>query len=641
LTARGNLSTLIRGKDTEMCGIAGFFRHSGEPEAERILARMAGTMLHRGPDAGGAFISPDRKVGLCHRRLSILDLSEAGAQPMADPSEEIVLSYNGEVYNFREVREELSSLGHRFRGTSDTEVLLAAYRQWGIGCLSRFLGMFAFALWDGKAGKLFLARDRLGIKPLYYYRGGGFFLFGSELKPLLAHPSFPGDIDRSALQYYLQFMYVPGPHSIFAGCRKLAPGHVGVLSGDGHWETFPFWNVLDHWGKKGEARSGTEYEEELVGLIRSSVRYRMISDVPLGAFLSGGIDSSLVVSVMQSESSFPVQTFSIGFRERGFDESPHARRVAEYLGTDHHEEICEPAEAIPIIRQLPEFYDEPFADPSAIPTMMVSRFARRFVTVSLSGDGGDELFCGYPRYAWYRSLGLFGAIPAPVRRGVAGVLYRVPNRRAKKAAVSLSQARSIDAYRNLVGICEKERIPALLPHVVDDGTLPFYVTYDRTEDMEQLERLMAVDIRTYLPDDILAKVDRASMAYSLEARVPLLDHRIVEFAGRLPLAYKVRGQNQKFLLKRVLHRLLPRKLVDRPKMGFGVPLDRWFRDELRSLVREYLDGARIRREGYFLADGVETMVGEHLSGRRNHFMPLWAMIQFGMWKEYYKIGNAR
>lgn len=560
---------------------------------------------------------------------------------MTDPEADLALSFNGEIFNYREISAELSSLGYRFRGTSDTEMILSAYRQWGISCVTRFVGMFAFALWDGKRGTLFLVRDRLGIKPLYYHRGTDVFLFGSELKPLLEHPDFPRHVDREALQYYLQFMYVPAPHAIFERCRKLLPGHVATLTMDGAWSIAPYWDVLDFWGKPGDRRTEEEYLEELAALVRSSVRYRMISDVPLGAFLSGGIDSSLTVAVMQSESSLPVRTFSIGFREKGFDESPHAQAVARFLGTEHHEQICEPSEAIPIIRQLPLYYDEPFADSSAIPTMMVSRFARQFVTVSLSGDGGDELFCGYPRYAWYRTIGLLGLIPAPVRNALSFLLYRVPHHRARKAAASIAQSRSIDAYRNIVGICEKERLPSLLPRVIDDSGLLFYTAYGRTSGLQEMDRLMVTDLLTYLPDDILAKVDRASMAFSLEARVPLLDHRIVEFAGRLPVGLKFRGRQQKYLLKRLLYRYLPKELVDRPKMGFGVPLDRWFRGELRSLVREYLGAERLRREGYFLPEGVGRLVHEHLSGRRNHFPALWAILQFGMWKEHYRVEDLR
>lgn len=625
-----------------MCGIAGFVRQNDAPDTEQVLQRMTAAMRHRGPDAEGIYLSPDRRVGLGHRRLSILDLSPTGAQPMTDADGSAVLSYNGEVYNFREIRSDLVTLGHRFRGTSDTEVILAAYRQWGIRCVDRFIGMFAFALWDRSARTLFLVRDRLGIKPLYYYHGNGLFLFASELKPMLQHPEFPRVVDRDALQFYLQFMYVPAPSSIFAGCRKLPPGHVGMLSAEGTWDMRPFWNVLDCWGKTPHAPSSEEeLTEELSRLVLSSVRYRMISDVPLGAFLSGGIDSSLTVALMQAQSSRPVKTFSIGFREKGFDESPHARAVASHLGTEHHEEICDPSQAIPVIRELPEYYDEPFADPSAIPTMMVSRFARRSVTVSLSGDGGDELFCGYPRYAWYRSLGTLGAVPFVVRKAAGRLLYRIPNHRAKKAAASLVQARSIDAYRNLVGICEKERLPSLLDPVSGDDLLPFYAIYRQTEGLEELDRLMAVDLHTYLPDDILTKVDRASMAYSLEARVPLLDHRVVEFAGRLPLRHKFRGGVQKHLLKHLLYRYVPRDLVERPKMGFGVPLDRWFRGEMRSLVREYLDPDRLRKERYFRPEGVSRLVDDHLAGRRNHFMILWALIQFGLWKEHYRIEDLR
>jgi asparagine synthase (glutamine-hydrolysing) len=622
-----------------MCGIAGFVSlstpGSGSPAGEEVLCGMNDALSHRGPDAEGIFLEKDGSAGLAHRRLAIIDLTETGAQPMHGRDGESVIVFNGEVYNFAEIRTDLEAKGARFRGGSDTEVILAAYQEWGRDCVKRFIGMFAFAIWDRKNRTLLLARDRLGVKPLYYYRKGGLFLFGSELKPLFRHQGFSAEIEERALQFYLQYQYVPAPHCILKDCRKLLPGHVGVLSPDGSWEETPFWDAAPFYHEPSALRAEEDAVEELESLIRSSVRYRMISDVPLGAFLSGGVDSSLVVAMMQSLSSRPVKTFSIRFREEGFDEGEHARRVAEHLGTEHHEKFCTREEAFPLIRRLPEFYDEPFADSSAIPTMMVSEFCRQHVTVSLSGDGGDELFCGYPRYDWLRLADKFHWMPPPLRRAVSLFLSRLPIRAARRAGTVFRFDTIEDVYYPMVGIVEKFRLPKILPGRHDDGSLTYYAPFRKHANLPPVKQAMLCDLLTYLPDDILTKVDRASMSVGLEARVPLLDHRIVEFAARLPLSWNFRGREQKRLLKRVLHKYVPRALVERPKMGFGVPLEVWFRKEWESILREYLDGERIRREGFFLAEGVGELVAEHLSGRRNHFHRLWTLVMFGMWRERY------
>lgn len=618
-----------------MCGIAGFVARSGGGGGEEVLRRMADCLRHRGPDAEGIFLEEGGGAGLAHRRLAVIDLTETGAQPMHSPDGERVIVFNGEIYNFAEIRAELDQAGIRFRGNSDTEVILAAHARWGDDCVRRFIGMFAFAIWERKARRLFLARDRLGIKPLYVYRRGNLFLFGSELKPFLLHPGFSAEIDERALGYYLQYQYVPAPHCILKGCGKLLPGHAGVLSEDGAWEEKPYWLAAPFYHEPTPPGTEEDAVEELDTLLRSSVRYRMISDVPLGAFLSGGIDSSLVVAMMQSLSSRPVQTFSIRFREEGFDEGEYAKQVAGHLGTDHHEKFCTREEALPLIRRLPDSYDEPFADSSAIPTMMVSEFCRQTVTVSLSGDGGDELFCGYPRYDWLRLAGRFQWIPPPLRRAASHLLRRLPFREARRAGTVFRYDTIEDVYYPMVGIVEKFRLPRILPGRHGGDGLLFDAAFRDHDVLPPVKRAMLCDLLTYLPDDILTKVDRASMSVGLEARVPLLDHRVVEFAARLPLAWNFRGGEQKLLLKQVLARYVPRTLTERPKMGFGVPLDVWFRGEWETILQEYLGEERIRKEGFFLPAGVAELVGEHLSGRRNHFHRLWALVMFGMWRERY------
>lgn len=620
-----------------MCGISGFLAFGEDRPGEKLLRAMGDAMVPRGPDASGIFLSSDGRAGLSHRRLSILDLTETGAQPMASADGSMVISYNGEVYNFREIRKELVAKGHRFRGGSDTEVILAACGEWGLReAVTRFIGMFAFALWDERSRTMSLVRDRLGIKPLLVARTSGLLLFASELKALLACSSFSREVDRAALQYYLEFQYVPAPHSIFRDARKVLPGRIVTIAADGTETEQVYWDLFDHW-RKGEDPPRPEGEclEELSALLASSVRYRMISDVPLGAFLSGGIDSSMTVALMRQAASGPVRTFSIGFREAGYDESGHARGVARHLGTDHHEKICTPREALTLVRKIPDVYDEPFADSSAIPTMLVSEFTRRHVTVSLSGDGGDELFCGYPRYDWVRQGAVVQGIPGFLRRPLASLLARIPVHKVQRGAESILHDDPAEMYFHTVGIFERRRIGEIVPEVADDSGLPYFRTFRDPRSGGIVERAMATDIRTYLVDDILAKVDRASMAYSLEARVPLLDHRVVEFAARLPMDLKVRDGDTKYLLRKLLYRQVPKALLDRPKMGFGIPVNRWLRNELRPLLDEYLNGERVRREGFLRPEGVDRVVREHLSGRRDHQYRLWALLVFAMWRERY------
>ena len=618
-----------------MCGIAGFLATGDARPGADLLAAMGNALAHRGPDGSGEWLSSDGRAGLAHRRLAVLDLSAGGAQPMTSADGRFVITFNGEVFNYREIREDLKGRGHAFVSDSDTEVMLAACLEWGLeGAVSRFIGMFAFALWDDREKTLALVRDRLGIKPLFFARTSGLNLFASELKGIMACPSFPREVDRSALQHFLSFQYVAAPHAIFHGTEKVMPGHIVTFAADGTRTDRCYWSLADRWDPEaGKGRSEGDLLEELKSLLASSIRYRMISDVPLGAFLSGGIDSSLVVGLMQREAPGAVKTFSIGFHEKRFDESSHARAIAAHLGTEHHEKICTAEEALSLVRKIPDAYDEPFADSSAIPTMLLSAFTREHVTVSLSGDGGDELFCGYPRYDWIRLAGMLKNIPAALRVPACRILARVPNHKVQRGAETLLHDDTAQLYFHTVGIIERQRLPELVSDIVDNSGLPWFRTFRDPLWGGVEERAMATDILTYLPDDILAKVDRASMAYSLEARVPLLDHRIVEFAARLPLTVKRRGGVKKYLLRKALHELVPKALVERPKMGFGIPLNRWLRNELRPLLDEYLSPERVRREGYLKPEGVRRLVDEHLSGTRDHQYRVWALLVFAMWRE--------
>jgi len=618
-----------------MCGIAGFLATGAQRQGPELLATMANAMAHRGPDGSGEWLSPDGRAGLAHRRLAILDLSTGGAQPMVSDDRRFVISFNGEIFNFREIREELKGQGHAFRSDSDTEVLLAACSEWGVeGAVSRCIGMFAFALWDDRERRLSLVRDRLGIKPLFLARAPGLVLFASELKGIMACPAFSREIDRAALQHYLSFQYVPAPLAIFRDAQKVLPGQIVAINADGSRSERRYWSLAECWDPAAAARrSEADLFDELKGLLASSIRYRMISDVPLGAFLSGGIDSSLVVALMQREAAGPVKTFSIGFSEAGYDESGYARAVAAHLGTEHHEKICTAAEALALVRRIPDAYDEPFADSSSIPTMLVSAFTRQHVTVSLSGDGGDELFCGYPRYDWIRYAGLLKNVPAALRVPVCRLLSRIPVHKVQRAAETLLHDDEAQLYFHTVGIIERRRMQEIVAEVLDDSALPWFTIFRDRRWGGIEERAMATDIQTYLPDDILTKLDRASMAYSLEARVPLLDHRLVEFAARLPQRLKRNGVTKKYLLRKALHELVPPALVERPKMGFGIPLNRWLRNELRPLLHEYLSPERVRREGFLQPEGVKRLIDEHLAGARDHQYRLWSLLVFGMWRE--------
>ncbi|MET0395661.1 MAG: asparagine synthase (glutamine-hydrolyzing) [Longimicrobiaceae bacterium] len=644
-----------------MCGLTGFWDVSGRgsrDELESTAARMAGMLLHRGPDDGGTWADEAAGIALGHRRLSIVDLSSCGHQPMESAGGRYVVAFNGEIYNFQPLRRELEQRGHRFRGHSDTEVLLAAVEAWGLeAALRRFVGMFAFALWDRERRSLFLARDRMGEKPLYYGWSGGVFLFGSELKALRGHPAWRGEIDRDSLALYLRYNYVPAPYSIYRGIAKLMPGTYAEVRPDApgaHPQPVAYWSMGDvvEAGARDPFRgSDAEAEAALDELLRDAVRQQLMGDVPLGAFLSGGVDSSTVVALMQAQSARPVRTFTIGFHEDQFNEAEHAKAVAAHLGTDHTELYVTPREAMEVIPSLPSLYDEPFADSSQVPTFLVSQLARRSVTVSLSGDGGDELFGGYNRYFLGRRVwDRIRPVPRPLRRAAAGLVTRVApahwDRVNRMLPARLRQPQLADRLRKaaeVVGAPDPEAIymrlvsqwmdpTALVPGSVEPlTTVTDRGAWPRLDDFT--ERMMYLDAVSYLPGDILAKVDRAAMGVSLETRVPLLDHRVVELAWRLPLGMKVRGGKGKWILRQVLHRYVPRELIERPKMGFGIPVGDWLRGPLRDWAEALLDERRLRGEGYFDPAPIRQRWREHLSGERDWQWALWSVLMFQAWSE--------
>jgi asparagine synthase (glutamine-hydrolysing) len=624
---------------------------------------MAAPLIPRGPDEQGIWLSTNGSIGLAHRRLAVVGLGPDGRQPMASGSGRWVIAYNGEIYNCPALRAELSASGFTFRGSSDTEVMLAAIEAWGLeASLKRFVGMFAFALWDGANRVLHLARDRFGEKPLYYGWQGKVFLFGSDLAALRAHPQWEGGIDRAALSLYVRYNYVPTPHSIHPGVKKLAPGTWLELAQHGNgWieKQNSYWSALQvSTNANSTPFQGSESDaEEIVhGLLRQAVTGQLMAEVPLGAFLSGGIDSTTIVALMQSLAERPVRTFTIGFAESGYDESESARRIAEHLGTDHRVCILGAQDALAIIPQLPAFYSEPFADASQLPTILVSRMAREEVTVALSGDGGDEIFGGYNRYVWGEALWQrMGLVPTwsqeLLRKALqagspaawdacAGLLpgfsaLRQPGEKLHKFA-SLLGADSPRAFHERLISFWQSGNPVL------GSAGPSASTWADVWQAKRgmTESMMLADTLNYLPDDILVKVDRAAMGVSLETRAPFLDHRLFEFVWSLPLNFRVRRNGGKHLLRNVLDRYVPRRLVERPKSGFALPVHEWLRGPLREWCEGLLGESRLRSEGFFDPALVRNAWDEHLSGRRNRQYDLWSILMFQAWQESMRQGFA-
>jgi asparagine synthase (glutamine-hydrolysing) len=650
-----------------MCGISGFLSRTdiGSDEASgRQLRIMGSAIAHRGPDSSGVWMDRSAGIGLVHRRLAIVDLTAAGHQPMASSDGRYVIAFNGEIYNHLELRDELERSGRApaWRGHSDTESLLAGFLAWGIeGTIFRCTGMFAIALWDRQERLLTLVRDRMGEKPLYYgWQGQGrdaVFLFGSELKSIQAHPAFRSEVNRDALALLMRHNYIPAPHSIFRGIHKLTPGTILTMSlGSANAQPSAYWRVADA-ARQGLANPFTgstgEALDELERLAKAAVHGQMAADVPLGAFLSGGIDSSTVVALMQAQSSAKVKTFTIGFHEEGYNEAVHAKAVASHLGTDHTEMYVAPADAMALIPRLPALYDEPFSDSSQLPTFLISQLARQHVTVALSGDAGDELFGGYSRYTQAAGAWRFlRPMPSRLRTGVARSIQSVPvhtwnqlsgfahrfipgrkrniGDRAHKFADMINFENSHAFYRRLIS---HWAAPETLVLGSTEAPNYFSSASDDPKGMSFIESMMLADSLTYLPDDILVKVDRAAMGVSLETRVPFLDHSLVEFAWRLPLSYKIRDGQGKWLLRQLLYRHVPRKLVERPKMGFGVPIDGWLRGPLRGWAENLLAESRLRDEGFFEPSMVRQKWNEHVSGQRNWQYHLWDILMFQAWLE--------
>lgn len=639
-----------------MCGITGFHSRKMFHQLFTDLSKATKCLGHRGPDDEGIYQNPSNGVGLGHRRLSIIDLSDAGHQPMSRDNDAVIV-FNGEIYNFIPLRRQLMNKGYVFSSRSDTEILLNAYLAWGPQCLDKLIGMFAFAIWDQRNSTLFLARDRLGIKPLYYYFRDGTLIFGSELKALMAYSAFQREIDEQSIPLFLHYQYIPAPRTIFKNTFKLLPGNYILFDGTKisikqYWSLPPATPALTKCQRYDEG----ELLEQLDHLLSQAVKDRLLSDVPLGSMLSGGIDSSIVAALMQKASNLPVKTFSIGFQEPGYNEAPWAKQVAGHLGTKHTELYVSPQLALDVIADLPTIYDEPFADSSSIPTLLVSRLIKEHVTVALSGDGGDEQFAGYVRYWITRVMALWQKkIPASLLKSGGLFLsrlsidwvdkvylsirdhlprqFRVANFQDKwqKLIVQMQYNQLSDFYRTTICLWPAAEINRLTGSELPESR--FDSIFKTISFGPVLSQLMHIDQQTYLPDCMLTKVDRASMATGLEVRVPLLDHRVLEFTTKLPEDLKFKDGSGKYLLKKLLSRYVPDRLFERPKMGFGVPIDQWLRGPLKELLHDYLSQERLRNEGRFNASLVNQKIKEHLNGTNNHHYRLWALLMWEMWRE--------
>ena len=622
-----------------MCGICGSVSYrQNRPVEEQEIKKMLSCIVHRGPDDWGIYYKRPR-VGLGMRRLSIIDLV-TGKQPIHNETNSLQIVLNGEIYNFRELREDLEKKGHRFYTLSDTEVIVHLYEEYGVDCLAHLRGMFAFALWDTAKQSLFLARDRLGIKPLHYTTFDGKIIFASELKSILACQGINKQLDYPALDRYLSFEYIPAPQTIFKNIKKLLPGHY-LIYDEAKLDIKKYWDI-------DFSERGNFSEEEIVETLKESVNYRLVSDVPLGAFLSGGIDSSAVVALMSSLTKEPVKTFSIGFEDQSYNELKYARLVARQFKTDHHEFILKPD--IPdLVKKLIDYLDEPLGDFSFIPVYLVSQMARQYVTVALSGDGGDELFAGYETYLAQKSSGYYRRLPGVLRhRLIAPLLKMLPPASQKKGLMNYLR-------RFTAG----ETLPAHLQHIrwmifLEEGAKknlyspdfqnelntansyqPWMDYFNLAGNTEPLDQQQYVDLKTYLPENILLKVDRMSMANSLEVRVPMLDHKLVELAAGIPSSLRLKGFSTKHIFKKAMGGILPPEIINRPKQGFSIPIKNWLKEDLKDLVLEVLSEAQIKKRGLFNYSYVQRLTQEHLEGRENHSHSLWALMIFNLWSEKY------
>lgn len=628
-----------------MCGIAGFIDFNRQ-SSKNILETITNTLSHRGPDGFGYefFEHSNYQLGLGHRRLSIIDLSETGKQPMQFKN--FWITYNGEIYNFKEIKLELTLLQHTFIGNSDTEVILHAFSEWGIKSISKFIGMFAFVIFDSLTEEITCIRDRAGVKPFFYYWQNGLFLFASELKVFHSHPQFKKEIDLNSVAAFMQYGNVPTPHCIFKNCYKLKAGHFLKLNfKNKNIETTQYWNVYDSYNQPKLEISFSEAKIETEKILSSAFKYRMVSDVPVGIFLSGGYDSACVTAILQKNMTEKLNTFTIAVPDIGLNEAPYAKEVSNYLGTNHTEIDCSHSEALNLINDLPYFYDEPFGDSSAIPTTLVCKMASKKVTVVLSADGGDEVFAGYNRYDYLMKYGKrLNQMPAFLRNSTSKLMDVIPG---NKIPVLKNKYNFLNRYEKLKNILNNpssenimQSLSSQFSEIEISKLFKFKVSNLETDYLNKelkesfhspLSYMMAVDYKTYLIDDILQKVDRASMTSSLEAREPFLDHRIIEFASQLPDNYKYYNGTKKHILKEIVHQYIPKKIMDRPKMGFAIPIENWLSNELKENVYDYLNEKEIERQGIFNAKYIQNLKNEFYSGKKEYAVKIWYLLMFQMW----------
>lgn len=632
-----------------MCGIAGFCDFNKRSNLD-ILIKMTDTLYHRGPDDKGyEFLeTTNAHIGLGNRRLSVIDLSLLGRQPMKSSNGDCTIIYNGEVYNFMEIKHELEQKGFSFRSLSDTEVILNAFIQWGVEAVHKFIGMFAFVIYDKRVGKIYIFRDRAGVKPLFYFWKNDLLLLASELKSFQYHPNFKKEIDTNSLPLYLQYGYIPAPYSIFRNTYKLKPGH--FLEIDLNNKTLyekKYWDVLDYYNRQELNISEAEAIEETEKLLKSAFEYRLVADVPVGLFLSGGYDSSTVGTLLQRNRAERIKTFTIGFSEKGFDEAPYAKRVAKYLGTDHTEYYCSQKDALEIIPSLPDVYDEPFGDSSVIPTILVSRLSRKSITVALSADGGDEVFGGYNKYIKsVEYLQIIQKLPKAVRQIILKVLKNInPNyipflqktynfdSRFERLKMLLTSESCVSVMKIISQLFTDEQLKHIFKKRFSPGKTFFDDDVLLNISNNQFNNMLAIDYKTYMMDDILVKVDRATMSASLEGREPFLDHRVIEFIAQLPSNLKFRNGKTKCILRNILYKYLPKGLMERPKMGFAVPIVYWFKGELKQYLLQYLDKKRLEKNEIFEVDEIIKLRDDYLGGRTENIHKLWFLLMFEMWHE--------
>ena len=633
-----------------MCGIAGIWDFNGKNKnIENTIKSMTNALAHRGPDDAGFYMDEKNNIALGHRRLSIIDLSDSGHQPMHNNNKNIWITYNGEVYNFTEIKKELENLGYKFKGNSDTEVILKSYEKWGLNAVHKFRGMFALAIWDSVKKTLFLLRDRAGVKPLYYYYDRKLLLFASELKALHKHPLFKKELDEKALNLFLQLGYIPAPHTIFKNTYKVKSGHY-IKIYNKKIEEKKYWDINDYYLDKKIQKSETEIENELESILTESFSLRLISDVPVGVFLSGGIDSTLVTALLQKQSTKPLKTFTIGFKEKNYDEAPYAKAIAKHLGTDHTELYCTPKESLNIIKNFSNLYDEPFGDSSGIPNFLVSKLAREKVKVALSADGADELFCGYTYYnkieeLWNKiqnstplSLKIFNMSPERLTsflgKNIGTIWTALKQKNILDKQTKIKQILKDRSLSNTFLTSNSFWISSQIKKLTNKQTNNIFSTeFKKLQNLDAISQMQAIDFKYYLSDDILTKVDRAAMTVSLENRDPFLDQNIIEYAAKLPIHFKYRNGINKYILKKILYKYVPKKMMERPKQGFAVPIFDWFKKDFSLLFNKYLAKDRLEKQGIFNADYVNKNLEHYYSGNVNNIHKLWFLLVFQMWYE--------